>query len=548
MSAYVDQNFGDGSSDAYIVNGLGPDGADALDVLERVAPGKWLFLVSRNVEDFKVLDGCGRMGDPRVVCQAGPELGPVQDALKKFIDASEAFEIQILTPPGENGTSQFQLVLADALGSAINQRQVDINTLFVHADRLTLNGIRNLQQLRHSQPVGNYLEALQGVPAAVVASGPSLNDALPILREYRDRMLIVSVGKSFKLLVKEGIDPHIVAQLDMAEGCMKFYEGAKIHPDTTLFWDGDCWPEVPELWKGPKIVSDCGIAVWEWARRFDGGLRTVDWKAQTVAHTSLHLARLMGCSPLMLVGVDLAFPGEQTHAEGVTHTWGGKLNAFPETKYVEVNRVGGGTVRTLPNMRSYITGFEIIVANTKQPIIQTSPAGAKIRGTVEMPLKQVAEQYCGDKRDVAGLLKAAHAKPSEWDADDFDYEIKRLRNELQAVEKMCVEGKRHIWKMKNLDPMKGNMVRKYAKNEKFALALRASVLENKSAFAVLRRVVSVTSTHMRDIGKEIEKAGKERTKIELSADLLEEFFTGFERAAKLIGEEIDKLLLTNDKS
>jgi len=543
MTEYVDQNFGEGDSDAYIVNGLGINGVDALDVLERAAPGKWVFLVSRNVEDFKALDGCGRMDDPRVVCQAGPELGPVQDALKRFIDTSEAFEIQILTPPGENGTSQFQFVLADALGSAINQRQVDINTLFVHADRLTLNGIRNLMQLRHSQPVGNYLDALKGVPACVVAAGPSLNEALPILREYRDRMLIVSVGKSFKLLVKEGIDPHVVAQLDMAEGCMKFYEGAKIHPDTTLFWDGDCWPEVPELWKGPKIVADCGIAVWNWAKLFDGGLRTVDWKAQTVAHSSLHLARLMGCNPLMLVGVDLAFPGEQTHAEGVTHTWGGKLSAFPETKYVEVNRVGGGMVRTLPNMRSYITGFEIIAANTKQQqIIQTSPAGAKIRGTVEMPLKQAAEKYCCDPRDVAGLLKAAHAKPISWDADEFDYEMRRLRRELQAVEKMCVEGKRHVWNMKNLDPMKGNMVRKYAKNEKYALALRVSVLENKAAFEVLRRVVSITSTHMRAIGKDIEKSGKERDKIELSADLLDEFFTGFERAARLVGDEIDKVI------
>ena len=51
---------------------------------------------------------------------------------------------------------------------------------------------------------------------------------------------------------------------------------------------------------------------------------------------------------IALVGVDLGFPGERTHAEGVTMTWGGGFESI-EKAMREVPSVTGGTVKSIPS-------------------------------------------------------------------------------------------------------------------------------------------------------------------------------------------------------
>ena len=537
--SYIADNFGDGTDEAYILNGLGEGGQDAKEFFTRVAQGRWVAVVSRNLEDFKALDFAI---DERVKCIAGPDLGTAQGELQKFLIESEAFTIRILTPPGNDGTSQFQLAIADAVGGAINRRQVEINTLLTYADWLTRNSIQNLPNVGSSHGVREYEGALAGLPACVVAAGPSLNAALPHIKAAQDRICIISVGKAYPLLLQSGIVPHVVVNLDLSQHGEKFF---RVEHDkrTALLWDGDSHPPIPAAWKGPKINTDCGIAVWEWAQQFCQ--RSVTWRAMTVAHSCFSFARHLGCDPIMLVGVDLSLPGDQTHADGVPHTWGGKVNELPAgMNFLEIPSVTGGTVKALPNFRSYVTAFEVEIAKTKEKVIQTSPAGAYIRGTECLGIEQAIEKYVWNAYQIKepwGILGSIHEQAIPWDAAGYGIARWKAIGELKRIMDSCGKAEKWLQKMIQLDPLNKIEEARYARLQERVLKAREDILAQKNAYMLMKRIMSKTATEMKRIEAEIQGAKEERKKISMSKELFKVFFDGARYAAETVFEEMGKL-------
>jgi hypothetical protein len=541
--SYISDNFGDGSDDAYVLNGLGESGADAREFFGRLPAGKWVAVVSRNAEDFGAIDGEERLkSDSRIKCFAGPDLGTVQGSLQQFLIDSEAFSIRILSPDIKGQTSQFQISIAEALSGAINRRQVEINTLLTYADWLTRNSIRNLANLPTSRMVREYEGRLSGVTAAVIAAGPSLETAIPHLKTHQDKLFMICVGKAYPLLVRNGIIPHVVVQLDLSQHSEKFFDGVQHDPRTALLWDGDTHPPIPAGWQGPKINTDCGIAVWEWAKRFSPG-RTVDWRAMTVAHSAFCFARAVGCDPIMLVGVDLSLPGDKTHAEGTPHTWGGNVSGLPAgMSYVDIPCVRGGTVRALPNFRSYVTAFEVEIAKTKAKVIQTSPEGALIRGAESKILPDALVEYHKPRlADIWGNLKSVHDSPSNWDQESYHVSRWSALAELKSVMGLCGDARKWMRKLKHLDPTNMLEQEKYAGIQERVLKAREKVLGSGSAYTIMKRVMSRTATEMRGIQKDIEASSDEKRKIALSQELFKAFFDGCFDAAGLCFEELGKL-------
>ena len=540
---YIEQNFGDGSDDAYVLNGLGENGAAAREFLGKLPAGRWVAFVSHGVEDYSKLDEAilkRFKDDPHFKCFAGPDLGAVRGGLQEFLISSEAFSIRILTPPAPGGTSQFQLTIAQALQDAINRRQVEINTLLTHAEPLTRNSIKNLVNLSSSHAVSEYEGKLAGRSAVVVAAGPSLTEALPYLQKHQDKLFIICVGKAYRLLTQKGIVPHVVVQLDLLGMSSLYYEGVVHDPRTALLWDGDSHPAICSTWTGPKINTDCGVAVWEWARRFSPG-RSVDWRCMTVAHSSFCFARLLGCDPIMLVGVDLSLPGENTHAEGTPFTWGGKVADLGEMNYIDIPSVTGRTVKALPNFRSYVTGFEVLMADTKAKVFQTSPAGAMIRGAECKGIEAALGTSAPSPLDVFATLGEIHAKSIAWDEPKFQSYKWTALQELTDIVIRCGAAERWLNQMRYLSPTNKKEAPKFARLEERTLKARDEIVKKEAAIKLMKRLTSITATEMQRINKELQTSTSDKARISLLRELLTVFFAGHSRAAEICIEELGKL-------
>lgn len=168
------------------------------------------------------------------------------------------------------------------------------------------NAMKNLSVLPRSR-LGSSLEGkCAGMTAIICGAGPSLEGAIPLLNELKEKAILIAGGSAICALNAQGINPHICAGVDPAPPLARFleqgsfeapffYQGRycnellqRVHGQ--LFWmsDGGSYPL--EAW----LSSECGI----FSERFDSG-----W---TVSNFCTSLAAHLGCTRVIFVGMDLS--------------------------------------------------------------------------------------------------------------------------------------------------------------------------------------------------------------------------------------------------
>jgi hypothetical protein len=203
------------------------------------------------------------------------------------------------------------------LASLYDKRKVNINTLQRFGELWVRNLFTNLGRFITSPGIRVGEKLFSGVPALVLAAGPSLDEVLPDLKSLRERCLIVAVDTSYRFCRYRGVEPDLLVTVDPQ------YWNSR-HLD---------WP-APQ---GAALVSESSVhpRVFRPGERRDRkiyfissffplgtyieeliGKRGVIGAGGSVATTAWDLCRYLGCSPIYMAGLDLGFPGKRTHARG----------------------------------------------------------------------------------------------------------------------------------------------------------------------------------------------------------------------------------------
>lgn len=172
--------------------------------------------------------------------------------------------------------------------------------------RVLSNVMKNLSFLPRSK-LGSSLEGkCAGMTAIICGAGPSLDNAIPLLNELKERALLIAGGSAICALNAHGIHPHLCASIDpsplrgrfLEQGNFEapfFYQGRfcnelleRAHGQLLWMSDGGSYPL--EAW----LSAECGI----FSERFDGG-----W---TVSNFCTSLAAHLGCTTVIFVGMDLS--------------------------------------------------------------------------------------------------------------------------------------------------------------------------------------------------------------------------------------------------
>ena len=95
----------------------------------------------------------------------------------------------------------------------------------------------------------------------------------------------------------------------------------------------------------------------------------------TVIHAAVDLAVQMGARDVVFCGVDLAYPGGASHAQGAV------AHEVRAVKALTVESVTGAPVQTAVNLLGYLRDLEhYISVQSHVRFSNTSPSGAKIAG------------------------------------------------------------------------------------------------------------------------------------------------------------------------
>ncbi|HPO07520.1 MAG TPA: DUF115 domain-containing protein [bacterium] len=288
---------------------------------------------------------------------------------------------------------------------------------------------RNIPAMYRAHPPSVLKNKAVGCPALIVAAGPSLNKNIDQIVSAVGHAAIFAVDTSLRLLQARGIEPHFVVTKDPSDLNERHFEGIEDLEKTLFVFDPQVSPRLTEKYQGASIFLPHRCRC---LHRHLPGRHLVDDDllpfSQTVALAAFHLARLMGCTPIIFVGLDLAFPpgSGSSHAAGtaleaeVSYTDSGEMvyrrpegnDAYREqVEMVQTPGVDGGMVPTSPTFYECIRFLEGLLAETGVHCVDATEGGARIEGTEIIPFSEALERYMRDGRNVWGMLDAIHQVP-----------------------------------------------------------------------------------------------------------------------------------------
>ena len=204
-------------------------------------------------------------------------------------------------------------------------------------------------------------------------AGPSITTEFNNLRKNRERLTIVASGHIAGTLFKEGIIPDAIIITDPQP---HMYQQIKdLNTDKVpLILLSTASASVLNYYKGPIYVAyqkgyhpaeeegeKLGVDTFE-----TGG---------SVTTTALDIALRFEADKIILVGVDLAYTGGDSHAEGV----GRKITNTDNLR--KVVSCTGQEIYTSKNLDIYRKWIERRIKNIKGTVIYNTGSGAKIEGT-----------------------------------------------------------------------------------------------------------------------------------------------------------------------
>ncbi len=295
--------------------------------------------------------------------------------------------------------------------------------------------------------------------AIIVATGPSLTKQLPLLKEIQDYVTILAVDASMPVLEKEGIKPDIVTTIERIALTGEFYKktSKEFQEGIVFALTAIVAEELLENIKAGQLQLSMRPTGWHYAfMGFDKyGYLGLGMSAANMAY---ELASSMDFKQILIIGQDLAY-GEDGNSHAKNHIFGSdEIKQKAHDEYTEAYG-GNGKVRTTKFWKMFLNGYENKIAQNKEEektflTINATEGGARIKGTIEMPLSEALETY----------VDKAYTKEQIV----LDLPSKELyeQNMRQAVEKLAeaIEmGKTMKRSVKKLLKLLTAVIRKYKK-------------------------------------------------------------------------------------
>lgn len=249
-------------------------------------------------------------------------------------------------------------------------------------DLLLMNYKSNIALCNHS--VDGVLQDLQKKKIVIVAAGPSLDKNVHLLKGKKNGTVVIAVGTVFGKLIRMGIIPDYVVFMDaqdrtfgQMEGLLDLQLQVPIIVESTA-----CWKFI-RYYQGPKMIAyQKGYELAEEKAEKEG---TVLFETGgTVTSLAIDIAIKGGASEIICIGMDLAYTGGATHAEGTMDR--GKAE---ETEVVEVDGYYGDKIYTKLIFNMYREWIEKRIQNCKETtFVNATEGGVYVKGMLHEPLER----------------------------------------------------------------------------------------------------------------------------------------------------------------
>lgn len=304
-------------------------------------------------------------------------------------------------------------VIYKALGDAM----ILGNTTKAFADRWYTQALRHLPIAAQLPTIASLHQVGRNRPFIFIAPGPSLRKNIHILKEIHDASTAILCACSHALdyLTEQEITPDIVVTVDPS-GLGYHYDQTDMSKIPVMISGVTCYNGIYEHPVGQHYTCGVNDSLDNWffsILEMPGSVPS----GGSVSTVMFSIARIMECSPIVAVGLDLSFPDGEFYAggrDGGLHvgidehgqytTEGASQEAHDLDKPACVGPLDGQAAQTLAGyyggevytstvFKQYHNWFMRAANNNEATYINATEGGAYIPNFRHMPLEGVVEEY-----------------------------------------------------------------------------------------------------------------------------------------------------------
>ncbi len=329
--------------------------------------------------------------------------------------------------------------------------------------------LANLPLVATSPPFLCLQRGFEGVPAFIVGAGPSLDKNVERLREAARKGIVLATNSGALALAARGIEPQVIVCIESIDASRKLEQVPFIDRAVRAF-SLSAAPEALRVGAGPLLPFHEAIP------QYDGPLQLLTGAAGvltsgSVSTAAFSLARIMGCSPITLVGQDLAYTDGATYAcgtgyesskahvraaEGVVEIdWNSEILRVHGTEQgrqggresLRMQLAWGGATQVVSTagfsaVQQWFAGFADLLSRVEDPprLVNATEGGARIEGFEELPLQALLDQLPVREITPAQIAERAHARwqpPTRRKVLDWLHQQARMARRVAAQARRC---------------------------------------------------------------------------------------------------------------
>ncbi len=340
------------------------------------------------------------------------------------------------TPGYSSAFRQESEVVSPAIQRLVERVTITKNTYRKRARTWVSDVLDNVELLTNHTSFLALEGAFQGVPAFIVGAGPSLDKNVHQLTRARQKGIVFAANSSAVALARHGIQPHVVCCLESIDVSEKL-QTLPFMNDVVRAFSLSAHPRTLRTGSGPLLTF------YEALPQYHGPLESLTGVSGvtvcgSVSTAAFSLAQRLGCSPIVLVGQDMAFTDGKTYAAGtgfessvaranlttqrVELDWNEELQRQHGTDHgprhdseplMLVGGWGGGEVMSGPSLMAINSWLESTATlaealGMSRRFVNATEGGSSVKGFEELPLASLLDTLPDRELSVATIVARAH--------------------------------------------------------------------------------------------------------------------------------------------
>ncbi len=411
-------------------------------------------------DDLAAVDACVRFGNGEIFSHPQVHL--------RFVPHSRAWHSALRECAKEFPTTRIEMRVLESYAKEKKKKRLAslrlklfrlsglVDTYFseaIHSHIIHKNLFDNLKHLTTAFDACGLRGSFKGVPAILCGAGPSLKTSIGTLKTLQDSALIMAGGSTITALGNLGVTPHLALAIDPnAEELHRLQ--ASVVQEVPFIYGHRLHPKVFNTFNAPlgfAPTNTAGVAEGWIQKELHLGESTIGEElgpeALSITTLGLAIAYAMGCDPIVMVGVDLAYTGLERYAPGIMEQQkiDPKTMVIPREQLETMLKRKDAKGQAIYTLVKWVMEADVFSRFAKKhrdvTFLRCGDGGLPMKGIPSMTIEEIASQYCTKTIDLLGKLHQVveTSKLPEVTEDKIDALKLQLQESLKRIVGICQE-------------------------------------------------------------------------------------------------------------